>query len=676
MRQEKIEGLLHRGTIIASLIMCLVSRVYATGYYISSSEGFDGGSGTSAETAWQTFAPLSSFSLLPGDSVLLKRGDNWTSKLLLIGDGTAVNPITLGTYGTGARPIISRLDVEYDICVELLNPSGWKVTGIDCRNAKLGLYLRYLDDFDNADVEISDCYFEGMNSDTVDPLLHSQEFAWSCAIWLGGRVSAANEWNTVVSNINIHNCEFRDCLLGFGTDWYWPARNKTRVRNVNVSDCLSVGASNGGIALNCVEGGTTARLRSIRGGGSFAFGVTAGFLASVKDYTIEDCEFSECRREDDTYDGVGFDFEGDCDNVVFRNNVIHDNDGAGIMVMNFWNGNPHNNNVTVSGNVFYGNCVNPDRPEATGELLCWNAASNGTISNCGLYPRESVPYYTANWDNFSKTGNRESSYAAISGRPRSWPFDQTGDFEGWHTFSGWDAQVVADGSLAGTSTTGQPSAYSPAAWINTHQFPWLAVKMSQTQGDTATLRFITEPDAVWDTAKSLDFPIQANGEMNVYVLNMRELSETWMTVVTGLELLPTNQTGSAMEIAYIAALDAFHSDQDTDGDGLSDAQEIEDLDPISAGVQNPFDPCSADTTGDDGFIGPDGIPDGQNDWDGDGMTNAEEFRWGFNANDAESYGILPAASVWSLVMLAALLLFIGCVRYRASQKGVAPIDLR
>jgi PKD repeat protein len=58
---------------------------------------------------------------------------------------------------------------------------------------------------------------------------------------------------------------------------------------------------------------------------------------------------------------------------------------------------------------------------------------------------------------------------------------------------------------------------------------------------------------------------------------------------------------------------------DSDEDGLSDRDEIRDLDPDTGGVQNPFDPLDWDSTGE-------GVADGQNDFDGDGQSNAYEFQ--------------------------------------------------
>ena len=76
----------------------------ATTYYVSSSLGNDSNSGTSAGAAWQTVGKVNAQTLLPGDSVLLRRGDVWNESLVPGASGTAGNPITFDAYGTGPAP--------------------------------------------------------------------------------------------------------------------------------------------------------------------------------------------------------------------------------------------------------------------------------------------------------------------------------------------------------------------------------------------------------------------------------------------------------------------------------------------------------------------------------------------------------------------------------------------
>ena len=101
------------------------------------------------------------------------------------------------------------------------------------------------------------------------------------------------------------------------------------------------------------------------------------------------------------------------------------------------------------------------------------------------------------------------------------------------------------------------------------------------------------------------------------------------------------------------------TDADSDGDRLRDGDEVRDLDPGTPGTQNPFDPSNPDVTGDDGHEGADGVRDGGNDWDGDGMENAHEFWFGTDPLDPESWLEVPVLTVVALWALITIVLVLG-----------------
>ena len=81
-------------------------------FYFSTNTGDDSRSMTQAQspsTPWKTISKLNSFfsSLLPGDSVLFKRGEVFYGSIYLTKSGTASQPIVIGAYGTGVKPVIS-----------------------------------------------------------------------------------------------------------------------------------------------------------------------------------------------------------------------------------------------------------------------------------------------------------------------------------------------------------------------------------------------------------------------------------------------------------------------------------------------------------------------------------------------------------------------------------------
>ncbi|HET7092622.1 MAG TPA: DNRLRE domain-containing protein, partial [Thermomicrobiales bacterium] len=77
-----------------------------TAYYIDSANGNDSNAGTSQSAAWKSIAKANQASLEPGDQLLFKRGGDWTGGLKIAASGTSSAPITIGSYGNGALPII------------------------------------------------------------------------------------------------------------------------------------------------------------------------------------------------------------------------------------------------------------------------------------------------------------------------------------------------------------------------------------------------------------------------------------------------------------------------------------------------------------------------------------------------------------------------------------------
>lgn len=80
-------------------------------YYVSSTLGNDASDGQSPERAWQQLSKIylksvSSVPFQPGDQILLKRGDQWHGQIRLRANGANGNPIILGSYGQGPKPLL------------------------------------------------------------------------------------------------------------------------------------------------------------------------------------------------------------------------------------------------------------------------------------------------------------------------------------------------------------------------------------------------------------------------------------------------------------------------------------------------------------------------------------------------------------------------------------------
>jgi len=105
------EMVIFRRLLIVVFVFYLGS-LQATNYYVDSSNGDDSHNGTSPSMAWQTISKVIAMSsnFQAGDSILFKRGEIWNGERINTSthpSGNINNPITYGSYGSGARPIIN-----------------------------------------------------------------------------------------------------------------------------------------------------------------------------------------------------------------------------------------------------------------------------------------------------------------------------------------------------------------------------------------------------------------------------------------------------------------------------------------------------------------------------------------------------------------------------------------
>jgi hypothetical protein len=545
-------------------------------YYVSSSAGSDFNSGRSPSQPWATFTNLYDMSLGPGSTVLLRRGDAWKERQLrLTGKGAPGNPITLTAYGEGPSPVITGLNLTNAACIVWENPSYVRINSTHCKDAKVGLYLRFTGGntdgtgpmFNNSDVQVTACHFQNMDavwsapdgSITVQP---PYELSWGAGIWLGGNIPAPpggpwpSESTPILDNFSVTYCGFEDCSTGLGLNFYYPSVYRSRFTNFRFEDSWVTGCENGSFALFYVDGGAARRVDTWRGGtGFYATGTTGGFIQHSRNFVIENCEFAGNKRNSTGNDGCGFDYEGNTENVWFINNVIHDNDGSGMLLINSSGGNSA---FLMNSNTFWNNCRNPKESGQNNELRA-SPGNTGAFGNNGGYRGAANAFGTpaiyndvTRWTSYTGGGGTRTSntYAGVSGRP--WQWDFTTSVEGWGGINQWNGFSASGGALVGTSAGMDPYAESAATWVNTRERRWVRVRMSQTAGAFAQIFFQLETDATFSQAKSVFFPIIADGLLRDYVVDMGQCA-AYQGLVTKWRLDPTDTEGSVMAIDAFAA---------------------------------------------------------------------------------------------------------------------------
>ena len=105
-------------TLLSIAFQLLSFTVHATTYYVSPT-GNNANSGTSINDPWQTITKINSTDFI-GDTILFLGGSTFTGNITFSSsdNGTAANPIVIGSYGTG-KAVINFIRVFVIIAVDL-----------------------------------------------------------------------------------------------------------------------------------------------------------------------------------------------------------------------------------------------------------------------------------------------------------------------------------------------------------------------------------------------------------------------------------------------------------------------------------------------------------------------------------------------------------------------------
>ena len=364
-----------------------IPKATGTVYHVSASSGNDEGAGTAESTAWKTLARASQQDLKPGDQILLKAGDTWDEELKPKGNGTPTNPIVIGYYGQGEKPLINRQDFKQDRTgIRLSDQEGFKIVGIEFANCMTGIYADYAEGSPTRKyIWIEDCLFR-------DSLLYQpyQDYP-KRKVGLGiCFFSHERKNNIVLADITIKNCVFRRLTSGVWTNspdnFNKNASNIYNFGNMTMQGCLFEEGYQWQMGIRGVAGGLVRDCVTIDVGRNFRSfnGVAGAMFFRCKDWLFEDSEWGFVSIGLGSGDGEAFDFEGNCDNMTMRNCIFHDTDGPGFLLCCYASdGHPHKK-------ILMENClINGKSKRPIGLPRCaivnttdWNEA---TWKNCRFY---------------------------------------------------------------------------------------------------------------------------------------------------------------------------------------------------------------------------------------------------------------------------------------------------
>ncbi len=198
-----------------------------------------------------------------------------------------------------------------------------------------------------------------------------------------------------------------------------------------------------------------------------------------------------------------------------------------------------------------------------------------------------------------------------------------------------DSVGISDENLRAMALKTNDKAY---VWVQNSEHTWYRVAVLGQTPQTISGATLTIPDIDsggyrvdwWDTYSgtvAASAPVWVD-DSNTLTVPIPELQTDIACKIT----LHPDFDGDRLTYEQEMEAGTDPANPDTDGDGLLDGDEVLPLD----GGENPFDPLDPDTTGDNFSNEPDGVPDGQNDYDGDSQSNGYESEYGADPTDPSS----------------------------------------
>lgn len=344
-----VEG--DKGTSVGYSAPYIISAADGKTYYISSSRGNDENDGLSEDTPFKTLTKVSQLELKPGSKLLLRASDVWQRQMLMPkGSGTREKPIVIGTYGTGAKPIISPGYSNNTIYgIRIVNGSGYEIRGLEIMNCYGGIVFWYENTYNHKYILIEDCYVHQVTGTTTgwgggwDQKM-PVDLVMASGICINGSDAYGN--SRICEDITIRNTKIDRCDVGiqfisrdhdFSGKWNYHGKDKTTsnsFHDVKIANCdVTRSYRTGGICISCVSKLDARDLlvdeTGYQGVGMY-WGVAGFQVSRVSDSLIENCTFSNTIKGSSP-DGQGFDFESDNQNVTVRKCRFLNNDAAGLL---------------------------------------------------------------------------------------------------------------------------------------------------------------------------------------------------------------------------------------------------------------------------------------------------------------------------------------------------------
>lgn len=310
--------------------------------YIDSKSGKDTNEGTSESKPLKSLYAASQKTYAPGSKILLKSGCSFSGSLSVKGSGTAIKPITVSSYGSGAKPVINaRGGSAVSISGDYITVTGLKITN---KTGKRGVDVSVSKPGATKGIVVTKCDFADINVNFTNTDKNS------CGIYIsaGGRLPSWFDGVKIEDNTFNHVAR---CGITVITDWSsrdltqeWGNKNNVAkgeryaiknlvIRNNKLNEIGGDGIFIYGCDGALVEKNVVSNSALFKNMGKFAW-------ASIWCHSSDDCifQYNEVYGNDGKNGGgdlQAFDADLACNNTIFQYNYSHDNEGGFMLLCSY-----------------------------------------------------------------------------------------------------------------------------------------------------------------------------------------------------------------------------------------------------------------------------------------------------------------------------------------------------
>ncbi|MEU1321191.1 carbohydrate binding domain-containing protein [Streptomyces tibetensis] len=305
-----------------------------TAHYVDCSASSNG-SGTQA-SPWNALSSVNSATFTAGDSILFAAGTTCNGQLTPGGSGTSGSPVTMGAYGSGAKPVIDAGGATGPV-IHLLNQQYWEIGGLELVNSAASPAYRSGVLAENSSggilhhIRVHDMYIHNISG------YGGGWYSTNAGVGVQtDHTTPVSTWDDVVVENNTFDHVDRIAVAvtpdadgqGTGLTTGTVIRNNTMTYD-GADDVLVV--KNDGALIDGNKAGYAGAKTTCPPSGQYCNSASAGIWMSGSSNTV--VQNNEVYCHVNAADGTGFDVDWGNHNTTFQYNYSHQNLGGFMLVM-------------------------------------------------------------------------------------------------------------------------------------------------------------------------------------------------------------------------------------------------------------------------------------------------------------------------------------------------------